>query len=175
MNHFYRDIPGYMSNTNIECFDYVLERLPAGNINWIELGSFSGKSAAYCVVELINKKQNFTFSCVDIWENGMQESFEKNILPIAEHVNFSKNYSYDEANKYDDNSIDVCYVDGDHSYEGVTKDLNAWWPKLKTGAIFFGDDFTKGFPGVGKAVKEFFTPKRIKFIRIGRCWVVVKP
>jgi len=52
------------------------------------------------------------------------------------------------------------------------KDLEAWWPKVKTGCYFAGDDYTKGHPGVQKAVQEFFPNKRAR--KMGRCWIVRK-
>jgi phytoene dehydrogenase-like protein len=62
-----------------------------------------------------------------------------------------------------------------HSYEAVTKDLQAWWPKMRPGAMFGGDDYTKGYPGVQQAVWDFFGPRDIKVRRAGRCWLVTKP
>jgi hypothetical protein len=41
--------------------------------------------------------------------------------------------------------------------------------------MFAGDDYTKGHPGVQKAVWEFFKELNIKVRRAGRCWLVSKP
>lgn len=175
MKHFYKDVPGFMSDSNLKCFNYVLEKNKDKEITWVELGSYSGKSAAYCVVELLKRSHGFNFTCIDLWENGMLESFEKNTLPIQEYINYSKNFSHVAAKKFKKGTVDVCYVDADHSYEAVTKDLEAWWPKLKSGADFIGDDYTKGFPGVQKAVHDFFMPRGIRVKKMGRCWYVEKP
>ncbi len=57
--------------------------------------------------------------------------------------------------------FDVIFLDGNHSYEGVKNDLNAWWPKLKSGGLFCGDDYhhasnsDEGRYGVIQAVEEF--------------------
>lgn len=40
-----------------------------------------------------------------------------------------------------DACLDFVYIDGNHSFEAVTEDLNAWWPKLKIGGIMAGHDF----------------------------------
>ncbi|MBU3591454.1 class I SAM-dependent methyltransferase [Polynucleobacter sp. 78F-HAINBA] len=58
------------------------------------------------------------------------------------------------ADQFQDESFDLVYIDGDHTYEGVVKDLAAWYPKVKKGGIICGDDI--GWPGVKKAVDEFF-------------------
>ena len=58
------------------------------------------------------------------------------------------------ADLFEDGSLDIVYIDGDHTYEAVVKDLAAWYPKVKKGGIICGDDI--GWPGVKKAVDEFF-------------------
>jgi len=187
MNHFYQNIKGFMSKKNIGLFDLVVSE-SYENFTWIELGSWTGKSAAYCTVELINKPlKEFQFICVDTWqgaeehqdyniikEKKLEEIFKNNMSPVKQHYKSIKSFSHEAALLFNDNSIDFCYVDADHSYEGVTKDLTAWWPKIKPGCYFGGDDYTKGWPGVQQAVNDFFKKKNIKVRKIGRCWYVSK-
>lgn len=45
------------------------------------------------------------------------------------------------AEQFPDNYFDWIYVDGDHRFEGVLKDLELYRPKLKTGGIMGGDDY----------------------------------
>lgn len=47
------------------------------------------------------------------------------------------------------------YVDADHSYEAVKKDINNWWPRIRHGGILCGHDYGKPETGVGLAVSEF--------------------
>jgi len=63
----------------------------------------------------------------------------------------------------DDEYYDIIYIDGDHSYEGVKKDLNASFQKIKNGGYIAGHDYEMnmnkaktayGF-GVKDAVDEF--------------------
>ena len=55
------------------------------------------------------------------------------------------------------NEIDFVYIDADHSYEGVARDLGLWFMKVKDGGIIGGHDYDhSSFPGVKKAVDEFF-------------------
>ena len=53
------------------------------------------------------------------------------------------------------NSIDIVFLDGDHSYEGVVFDIKSWLPKVKTGGMLAFDDFSRFFPGVVRALTEF--------------------
>lgn len=188
MDHFYTNIKGFMSDRNIDLFNMVVNSATE-DFKWVELGSWTGKSAAYCIVELINKPLNkFDFYCVDTWEGAeehqeydiikkqqLESIFNNNMSLVNGYYKSIKSYSHKAAKKFQDNSIDFCYVDADHSYEGVTKDLHAWWPKVKSGCYFGGDDYTKGWPEVQQAVNDFFKNKNIKVKKVGRCWVVIKP
>tara|TARA_A100001388_G_scaffold267126_1_gene240919 strand:- start:598 stop:915 length:318 start_codon:yes stop_codon:yes gene_type:complete len=64
-----------------------------------------------------------------------------------------------------DRSIDAIYIDGDHTYDGVKKDITLWEKKIVSGGIMVGDDY-KRFEGVRKAVNESFE----KFDVIGNTW-----
>ncbi len=62
-------------------------------------------------------------------------------------------------------SIDAIYIDGDHSYEGVLRDIILWKNKVKQGGIIVGDDYPL-FPGVKKAVNESFDNFQLE----DNCW-----
>ena len=61
------------------------------------------------------------------------------------------------ASRYDNASLDFCFIDADHAYESVSKDIDAWRPKVKRGGILAGHDYIHepGF-GVVQAVNERF-------------------
>jgi len=50
-------------------------------------------------------------------------------------------WTTEAAPKVPDESIDFIYVDARHDYCGVKEDIEAWWPKLKTGGVMAGDDY----------------------------------
>ena len=54
-----------------------------------------------------------------------------------------------------DESVDAVFIDGDHSYEAVSKDLPFWWKKIRKGGWLLGDDYNSCHPGTTKAVDEF--------------------
>lgn len=77
------------------------------------------------------------------------------------------------ADEFEDNSFDFIYLDADHSYEAVKRDLHAWYPKLISGGIFAGHDYLMdknwqgeygifGEFGVTKAVQEFAKEKNLR-------------
>lgn len=185
MDHFYQSIDGFMSHKNTVMLDIVLEHFPVGG-TWVELGSWTGQSAAYCVVELINRSKLGAFYCVDTWQGeqaiaydpatvmNLENIFQQNVQPVLQHITMLTMISWHAAANFEDNSVDFCYVDAGHSYNAVTSDLEAWWPKLRPGSWFAGDDYTKGYPGVQQAVWDFFGPLDTKVRRSGRCWLVTK-
>jgi hypothetical protein len=187
MEHFYNNIDGYMNDRNAILFEVVLDSITK-NCTWVELGSWTGKSAAYCIVELINRDKLGKFFCVDTWEGGeehqdhefietksLRDIFDNNLAPLAGKYTPIKSMSWEAASQFADNSVDFCYVDAGHTYSDVTKDLTAWYPKIRSGSYFGGDDYTKGWPEVQQAVWDFFKPMNIKVYRSGRGWIIRKP
>lgn len=76
-------------------------------------------------------------------------------------------------NKYKDKYFDCIFIDGDHSYEGVKKDLENWWGKCNT--LFCGHDYMfektvwGGVTcGVKEAVDEFVAKQvnQIDYFRV---------
>lgn len=187
MEHFYQNISGFMSHRNTVMLDLVIDWFPAGG-TWVELGSWTGKSAAYCVVELVRANKLGSFYCVDTWSGGEEHQnydpnflqdlkaiFLKNIEPVQDLITPVTSLSWAAADQFADESVDFCYVDAGHTYDAVTKDLESWWPKIRSGSYFAGDDYTKGWPEVQRAVRDFFDSLGIRVRRSGRCWIVVKP
>lgn len=44
--------------------------------------------------------------------------------------------------RIDDQSLDIAYVDGDHTLRGIAIDLIRTYPKIRPGGILGGDDYT---------------------------------
>lgn len=63
--------------------------------------------------------------------------------------------SVDMALAVPNGSLTLVYIDGDHSFEGVTNDINAWFPKLITGGgVMAFHDYENPAYGVKKAVNN---------------------
>lgn len=59
--------------------------------------------------------------------------------------------------------IDLLIVDGDHTHEGVKRDLEAWWEHVNLkGLVFFHDYYREGaeWEGVAVAVKEWLGSRK---------------
>lgn len=54
--------------------------------------------------------------------------------------------------------VDMLFVDGDHSEEGITKDINAWKKHVKVGGFMIFHDYNHAvWPGVKKVVDKLMT------------------
>lgn len=81
------------------------------------------------------------------------------ILAVAKdfepRVQFIRNVTHKAAASVPDNSLDLVFIDAQHTYENVKEDIHDWAPKLKDGGVMGGHDlYDKVFPGVRKAVEE---------------------
>ena len=46
----------------------------------------------------------------------------------------------------DAGSVDLLFIDGDHSYEGASRDVSHWLPSLRPGGILVLHDATRAEP-----------------------------
>ena len=85
----------------------------------------------------------------------------ENVQQFVGRYEIVKALSGDAANRHGDGSLDFAYLDADHSYAGVMKDLQAWRPKIRPGGMLCGHDYLdakieEGDFGVKSAVLDFF-------------------
>jgi hypothetical protein len=77
-----------------------------------------------------------------------------------------------------DSKADLVYIDGNHSYESVKKDLNHWWSQINTGGYMTGDDFNWSDKhckiGPKKAIEEFCKEKNAKLRVENNQWIIKK-
>ena len=162
IEHFYQNIDGWFDFEDV--YSEMVNKFD--NALFVELGAAWGKSSAYMAVEIANSKKNIKFDVIDKWEDDNDSSLEeylKNIEPVRNYINPIKGYSIDIVNQYEDNSIDFLFIDASHTYEDVLRDIQLWHPKVKENGIIAGHDYNFGdFPGVPKAVNEYFTSDNIR-------------
>ena len=87
-----------------------------------------------------------------------------------EHVHVHRMSSNDWFAEQKDNYFDWVYLDGDHSYEGVLRDLHSSRRVVKDGGIILGDDYAwpfqrHGKPGVTAAVDQFIEETGLKVLQ----------
>lgn len=97
-------------------------------------------------------------------------------------VNIMRMYTHDAAKFFPDEYFDMMYIDADHTKEGCQKDMEDWYPKLKKGGFFTGDDYTRYRAkytgvvfGVVEAVNEFAEKKGLAVYELTQHgWAMLK-
>lgn len=81
---------------------------------------------------------------------------EKIMEPFGGKSVIIKAKSEEVVDTFQNNFFDFIYIDGNHRYEWVIKDIRNYYPKVKVGGQLAGHDMKPGEPGVQKAVEEYF-------------------
>ena len=87
-------------------------------------------------------------------------------------VTVHRGASWDMADRIADNSLDWVYIDGDHSYEAVARDIATYRAKVKPNGVLAGDDYRSqgGWwkDGVTRAVDEFIRQTDVVILELGK-------
>merc|ERR1711937_1025669 len=92
---------------------------------------------------------------VHMGSKGMIDALWKRMQPYRNRSVIICQRSVDAAAWIASDSLDLVFIDGDHSYDGIREDFGVWRPKLRIGGILAGHDYSLWFPGVVRAVHEF--------------------
>ena len=141
----------------------------------VEIGSARGKSACYIGMAL--KENGYgTLYAIDPheqtdWNDSKAvNSFElamDNIsaVGVGEQVSIIRSYSDDAARDWT-LAIDLIFIDGDHSYEGVKRDWELFLPHVKPfGIVVFHDTMWDLPPFKGKARADMGVPRFVDELR----------
>jgi len=135
--------------------------------NYLEIGVHNGASMSYVVSE--NKSKN----CIgiDLFEDCTGHYVKDSITKQKSFDNISKNNinstikliqgnstSKETINKLKeelkDNKIDLLFIDGDHSYNGVKNDFLNYYSFVNNNGLIVLDDYCNKYPGIIKFVDE---------------------
>ena len=86
---------------------------------------------------------------------------------------------FDQAlDKFDDGSIDLLHIDGEHTYEAVSRDFRRWWPKVRPGGVVLMHDAAERHHdfGVWRLLEELRKEFPVaEFVHSHGLGVVLKP
>lgn len=176
--------------------EVLRENLPIDeNLLGAEIGCWVGGFSK----ELLSHFSCLSLYMVDCWEKGAglnltqkkknrtKERLAQAYQEALSNTEFAsdrrivvKDFSDKASSLVPDNSLDFVFIDANHMYEEVKKDLVLWFPKVKQGGIFSGHDYDgqgdqqSGW-GVKRAVDEFLsdTPYEIT-VSFPNVWWFVK-
>ncbi len=160
-------IDGWMSYEEEE-FLYKLGKLYNGGVI-AEIGSFKGRSTKAL---LTGNKDGIVYA-IDNWEgsidpNDLTGQIYKEQNVFSEFTENLKDFSNLKIMKSDgvlasktfaDESLDVVFIDAEHTEDAVYKDIMSWLPKVKKGGVICGHDYKPDvwmtvIEGVKKAIGE---------------------
>jgi len=138
------------------------------NLVGAEIGVEYGYNAIGILTQLDIKK---LYLIDPYWEfprasgNGVRPTEEMQQIKSEALINLKKyedkiewvfDYSWNVADQIEDESLDFVYIDGDHRYEAVYKDIELYFSKVKIGGLIGGHDYIPREKGVIRAVNKFF-------------------
>jgi hypothetical protein len=77
-----------------------------------------------------------------------------NRLEPYDNIEWVESYSHQAAQQIDE-QLDYVYIDGNHEYDYVKRDIELFYELVKPDGIVAGHDFSTSWPGVIRAVMEF--------------------
>jgi len=135
-------------------------------ITGAEIGVFEGNNAKSMLDNLPNLKKLYLIDPYeqymdwenDGWYNKILDAKKvalKTLEPYDERVEWIMKKTEDGVDDIPPNTLDFIYIDGNHDYEYVKKDIETACIWVKSGGIIGGHDFAPGKRGVIKAVLDF--------------------
>lgn len=124
------------------------------NLNILEIGSWLGGGSTQILARYASE-----LTCVDNWKGNDTYHHNlaiKNFSPLQVFQNNTKELncslitvianSSQAAKLLKDNYFDFIFIDADHRYEGIKKDLELYLPKLAEGGTISGHDCEARLP-----------------------------
>ena len=93
-------------------------------------------------------------------QDARYESVVRLFEPNKDRVEIIRDDCTCAVNKFEDGFFDFIYIDANHEYAHVKRDILQWYPKSRSGGVFSGHDYMDGIKrsgvyGVKSAVDEF--------------------
>tara|TARA_R110000824_G_scaffold359891_4_gene547536 strand:+ start:2892 stop:3782 length:891 start_codon:yes stop_codon:yes gene_type:complete len=145
-------------NTITTVLPYLIQLFAKPDMVVAEVGVWEGR-ALNLYIELI-KELNGHVYLIDWWKGSKtvaeglelayqedlhEEAYQKVLDIIDRHsahdyITILKGDTVEMSRQIPNKHLDLCFVDADHTYEGCKRDIQAYLPKMKKGAIMSGDD-----------------------------------
>ena len=168
---------------------FLLDLLPKHSVGaeiGVHLGDFSQQILDITAPEELHLIDPWEHQTLDIfreaWYGGKAEGGQKEMDERYSHVckrfdqeirvgqvKVHRGYSTDMLEQFPDEYFDWVYIDGNHLYEYVKKDLEVSLRKTKSTGLITGDDYIEGGwwkSGIIKAVDEFSTNGVVQLVEI---------
>lgn len=152
-------------------FDIANSYEEAKNLSYVEIGCYAGGSAC-----LMLQRLNTNVISIDLGIPIPQKTVEDNVKKLNK---LNNNFTYIKGNSQDKftlsklksivKSIDILFIDGDHSFNGVITDFLNYSDLVVPGGYIIFDDYndSKYSPQVKPAVDSLLNDISLKYEIIG--------
>ena len=166
------EIPGWTHYWQHDYFPELVKLLP-DNPNVLELGCGYGRSTWAWLNALPLHTKFYIVDNFTLEDYNSQTQKEYFLNTIEQHPKFTVikkifHEDYESWEKNNNLNFDLVYIDADHRYEQITKQLEYF----KNVPILCGDDYEYKHPGVVKAVDEFKVKYTKKFTLIKNFFIL---
>jgi predicted O-methyltransferase YrrM len=162
-------IEGFLDPIEERCLQWAAAQASTGG-TIVEVGSYHGKSAVNLAYAIRKRGRAAGIYCVDTWMNTTIEHapnldvfqhFLDNTAAYRDLITPLRGRSEDVSREWEGGAIDVIFIDGDHSFEGVTTDIRSWVPRVKSGGLilFHDSDLPEVRAGIN-ATMDLIQPSR---------------
>lgn len=158
---------------------------------FIEIGCWEGRSIIDLATLCKLKGKKPKIYAVDVWADCVKEETQLNIIKELGGSNKLYQRFLDNCNEagvgdiiwpirssssrastfFNDNSVDIIFIDAGHTYEEVCQDILDWFRVVKIGGILSGHDYDS--EPVIKAVHDTLGKKNITE-KSGHVWKFIK-
>jgi hypothetical protein len=159
-----------------------IKKLNRKNLIGVEIGAAEGVNAKHILknldiekLYLIDPYEPYTEN-LHIFKNHVngEKKLLKRLKPYKGKIVLITHDSESVALMIPDN-LDFVYIDGNHDYEYVKKDIELYYPKIKKGGILSGHNFAVSWLGVYIAVVEFILKNNLRLYAKDLDWWMIKP
>lgn len=147
----------------------------------IEIGVFKGENANHILSNLKIKKlylidyyKPFVRSKERADYSHLKQIAMENLSGFRDKIFWIYKKSEDAVVSLAEGSCDFVYIDGNHDYKYVKKDIELYLPKIKSGGVIGGHDFRSTHIGVIRAVSEFADINDLKLYYQNSDWWFIK-
>lgn len=176
------EIDGLVKNSQCN-FLYDLAKTIDKELYIVEIGSWRGKSTCCLGLGSLNGNRAPVIA-IDLWRKhrvkryNAEEHFRaflSNIkrFDLKDIVTYIEGDSYSASKSWNSNDqIGLLFIDGDHSYNSVSCDFNAWFSYVIPEGYVVFHDYQPRFPGVFQFVNERIKEKDIDYVSQSKCLLV---
>ena len=155
---------------NLQGLEVLVKEFRKPSMKIVEIGSWRGYSADVILRHIVGVEGAHLF-CVDHWLGSPNTQQPGEILQTGENIYktflnnmFIRGYitrvtpirlpAEEAVQLFPNHYVDFVFLDGDHAYTPSARDIDMWWPKLKSGGIFCGHDMECMYEQVPEELKQ---------------------